>query len=40
MFEKQLEQGLRLLVFETDNSLGEARIDKEGFLAGRLFGVR
>lgn len=36
VFEQQLEQGLRLLVFETNNSLGKARVYEKGFLAGCL----
>jgi hypothetical protein len=36
VFEEQLEQGIRFLIFETDDLFGEAGVYEEGFLAGCL----
>jgi hypothetical protein len=38
MLEKKLEQGVGLFVAETDDALGEAWVEEEGFLAGCLEG--
>lgn len=36
VFEKQLQKGVRFLVFETDDFFGKARVDEERFLACSL----